>query len=138
MKYLALNGWTKEEILSMIRDNFSGVSIDNQGSCMYRGPAGKMCGVGCFIPNELYSENMENKTVEQLMRDHKNLEAVMPLPLGALNSIQEIHDNYGDFHSNIDNVTELRDENVLNQMLKFVIDNVCDESLQCPVVLSLK
>ena len=33
------------------------------GTCLYRGPNGTKCAVGCLIPDDLYSPNMEGKSV---------------------------------------------------------------------------
>lgn len=33
------------------------------GSCLYRGPNGTKCAVGCLIPDDLYEPSMEGKSV---------------------------------------------------------------------------
>ncbi len=38
-------------------------SIDETLICRYRGPNGSQCAVGCLIPDERYSERMEETTL---------------------------------------------------------------------------
>jgi hypothetical protein len=117
--YKAINGFTKSEIVQTLKDNWSGLSFDRSTqSCLYRGPAGAMCGVGCFIPDELYNKNMENKSVTELLNDHKNLEPSMPLPLGALLIIQSIHDASVEM--------EKSDDVTLADMVEWIENNVED------------
>ena len=35
--------------------------------CMYRGPEGRMCAVGCLIPDDYYRENMEEINSDHLL-----------------------------------------------------------------------
>lgn len=61
MKYQLQNGWTKEAILERIREKngFSPCS-DLNGVCYYRHPkTGKACFAGAFIPDEVYSREIE-------------------------------------------------------------------------------
>lgn len=37
------------------------LSLNQDSNCMYRGDNGMMCAVGCLIPDELYTEDIENK-----------------------------------------------------------------------------
>ena len=34
-------------------------SIDSDGQCMYRSPDGDKCAIGCLIPDELYTPELE-------------------------------------------------------------------------------
>ena len=34
-------------------------SINNNDACLYRGPGSLQCAIGCLIPDELYSSQME-------------------------------------------------------------------------------
>ena len=41
-------------------------SLGPDGACMYRGTEGRMCAVGCLIPDSEYSEGMEGRPVDAL------------------------------------------------------------------------
>lgn len=43
-------------------------SIKN-GNCLYRGPRGLMCAVGCIIPDSVYRPTFEGLTVDDLLYD---------------------------------------------------------------------
>ena len=43
-------------------------SVNSMNMCMYRGPDGAKCAVGFFIPDNEYSEKMEDMTVDQLSK----------------------------------------------------------------------
>lgn len=45
-------------------------SRSDLGACAYRGQKGRMCGIGCLIPNELYSRSLENKAVNSRVAGH--------------------------------------------------------------------
>ena len=34
-------------------------SVDGTGRCMYRGPEGRMCALGCLIPDSRYAPSLE-------------------------------------------------------------------------------
>ena len=38
-------------------------SMNKAGDCRYRGPNGKMCAVGCILPDSLYTKDMEGKGI---------------------------------------------------------------------------
>lgn len=40
-----------------------GVKSINRGKCLYRGPSGLKCAVGCLIPDKLYIKEIEGKTI---------------------------------------------------------------------------
>ena len=44
------DGWTKQKLIEHVKANFKGKSIDNN-MCLYRGPEGKKCVIGLFIPD---------------------------------------------------------------------------------------
>lgn len=75
-------------------------SANEDGICAYRGEAGLMCAVGCIIPDELYSEDLEDKNVRAI------LYGTVPLSTGQerffmklrpflnlLWDLQEVHDS---------------------------------------------
>ena len=45
----------------LIKQNAKSENID--GTCMYRGDRGLQCGIGCLIPDELYSFDLEERVV---------------------------------------------------------------------------
>lgn len=70
---------------------------DEGTRCLYRGPNGLMCAVGCLIPDEEYTDFMEDcpvgglpsyctvgSFVYELVGEHRTL----------LQDLQHIHDNY--------------------------------------------
>lgn len=58
--------------------------------CLYRGPEETSCAVGCLIPDELYSPDMEYKSVTHIANGLKQLPEFSDMLL--LNDLQEIHD----------------------------------------------
>ena len=69
------------------------------GACLYRGPNGTSCAVGCLIPDEEYLLDMENKTVYGLLDFLKNFCRTAPITLdiltghyGLLYDLQIVHD----------------------------------------------
>lgn len=68
-----------------------GKRSENEGAslCMYRGPEGTMCAVGCLIPDELYDQKMEGSDPYYLV----NLFDLFKIEdAGFLKSLQKIHD----------------------------------------------
>jgi hypothetical protein len=41
-------------------------SVNDDGHCLYRGPNGTKCAIGCLIPDDIYTRGMENVRVEFL------------------------------------------------------------------------
>lgn len=41
-------------------------SVDEDGECLYRGPGGLRCAVGCLIADEHYTEDMEGNSVNDI------------------------------------------------------------------------
>lgn len=68
--------------------------------CVYRGDNGLKCAVGCLIPDHLYHDSIENKTV-----DSPEVSAIMKQIIPGYNSrkeellmrLQEIHDEFETF-----------------------------------------
>ena len=59
--------------------------------CMYRGPNGLKCAVGCLIPDSKYVPNMEDKTVYMLI--NMNLAPLyFTEHFELLRNLQKIHD----------------------------------------------
>lgn len=40
------------------------------GWCLYRGPHGRRCAIGCLIPDDVYTPSMEGNGIDDLLRDH--------------------------------------------------------------------
>jgi len=59
-------------------------------SCKYRGSMGMKCAVGCLIPDEEYSSELEGKTVRS--PELVNLPSLRHLNLELLWDLQGVHD----------------------------------------------
>lgn len=94
------NGWTKERMLSHIRTHFAGKSYTvnaetGQHECKYRGPEGKRCAVGLFIPDDRYRESMDSnyENYATSVLERYNLEDAMPISAMGMQQLQQVHDN---------------------------------------------
>lgn len=70
------------------------VSDDDEG-CLYRGPGGLKCAVGCLIPDDAYSVDMESLRVSDLVNGNllrQDLRLVFIEHLDLLDDLQQIHD----------------------------------------------
>jgi hypothetical protein len=80
----------------LINQGCKSVSVKDNNSfcCMYRGKNGNMCAVGCLIPDELYSPDMENKSPEYLLNSFPVLKKILKRSsISILTELQTIHDN---------------------------------------------
>lgn len=87
-----------DKVVTHLRTQKSRAMLGN--SCAYRAPDGKMCAVGCLIPDELYDPKMENKgvmwllvnkfTVPEFFKEHPNL----------LEELQTVHDMEENWNKN--------------------------------------
>ncbi len=66
-------------------------SINAEGQCRYRMPTGEMCAFGIFIPDELYSEDLEGMSLDILVNKHKVV-FTGEVFLGFAYDLQHIHD----------------------------------------------
>ena len=69
-------------------------SIDETKNCLYRGPDGTKCAVGCFIPDDKYSSRMEGESIDTLGKEYlfiRNLFSAEQICM-LLSDIQTIHD----------------------------------------------
>jgi hypothetical protein len=88
---------TRQEIFNKVADHLltqgKPALFDEIGDCAYRGQDGSMCAVGCLIPDELYTPEMELKSVDTLL----NAEFVLPGffydNYTLLSDLQRIHDS---------------------------------------------
>jgi hypothetical protein len=113
--YKTINGWTKEKMIEqIIKKNNGTQSFDIEDDyCMYRSN-GNACAVGCFIPDELYSKDMEGKTCGAIFFRYPTLGSKMPLKGTVMRELQDEHDYC------------LRDENVRDRMISWINKNVQD------------
>lgn len=91
----------RQETYEKVRDHLlkqgkQSMTVDkrNRENCLYRGPNGLKCAIGCIIPDDLYRPEMEGKGAES------EALADVRLALGAtslddvtfLTDLQELHD----------------------------------------------
>jgi hypothetical protein len=99
--YTPINGWTKTKIVNHIVANFKGKSYNpdsKRGSntisgveCLYRGPEGKKCVMGVFIPDDKYEKYMEQRSASAVITEFR-LHDIIPLSKEALDLLQDVHD----------------------------------------------
>ena len=90
--YKAINGWTKSKIIEQIYKGNDGFRSSKNGYCAYRGDKNNACAVGCFIPDEVYSDNMECLSATGLINNFTILVDRVPLPVDGLEALQLVHD----------------------------------------------
>ena len=62
-------------------------------SCLYRGPNGLKCAIGCLIPDEKYNLDMEGMTLRQLTKSYQDLKILFEeIPENLLVALQTVHD----------------------------------------------
>lgn len=84
------NGYNRKTVMKTIRRyNHGYQSIDDHGVCCYRANDDNRCIVGCFISDDLYSEDMENKAIKQIWNE---VGSRMPLDKDVMKYLQEFHD----------------------------------------------
>ena len=97
-QYRCINGWTKKKMLEHVTNNFIYKSVTKDGYCAYRGENGDKCAVGLFIPDNLYTEDMDNgdkfqnTDVLHILERYPELNNYLPLESEALMDFQKIHD----------------------------------------------
>ena len=114
MKYKTINGWTKASMIEHIKKEFKGKSDTKPyGHCLYRGPGGAKCAIGMFIPNEHYTESMDNGVGAGTLCDtYPELNTYMPLEgPEALAGFQLSHDDSPE-EACLDNILAWVDLNV--------------------------
>lgn len=114
----AVNHMRKQKVKSANRDEHNVYTY-----CLYRDESGNKCAVGCLIPDEHYSKDMDdtnnpnkgsgilvNKKVQKVLVDHLNID--LEVSMGLLSDLQYIHDRiYKEWCS----VQETEAENIANQ-----------------------
>lgn len=61
-------------------------------ACLYRGPGGLKCAIGCLIPDSKYDECMENKIVKDILLNYPELRPYLGANESLLEDLQAIHD----------------------------------------------
>lgn len=73
-------------------------SLDDDGNCMYRGAGGLRCAVGCLIPDDLCTPDIEHLDVAELIFEGPPSMAEWIRAVGdrvaLLRRLQSIHDDY--------------------------------------------
>lgn len=83
---------------------------DASGHCLYRDEEnGRACAIGCCIPNEFYSPDMEEKSVQELLVEHHDTMSQVfgdDIDPRLLNELQHIHDDVSvtHWHSTLRNI----------------------------------
>ena len=96
-KFICQNGWTKAEMKRRIMDQMQdhrSVRADGQ-RCMYRAEDGNKCAAGVFIPDELYTLDMDRahlNAIDYIMKTQSKLRSLMPLDTDGMRALQELHD----------------------------------------------
>lgn len=60
--------------------------------CMYRGRGGTTCAVGCLIPDRFYKENMEGKSITNLIEEKREGLGFLNRHESFLYGMQAVHD----------------------------------------------
>lgn len=69
------------------------LSIKDTNNCAYRAPAGSKCAVGCLIPDDVYTLNMEGVHVSALFYRWPALPEWMSQNRRLLSFLQQVHDD---------------------------------------------
>lgn len=76
-------------------------SVNDYNVCMYRGPYGNKCAVGCLIPDKMYSAKMEGNNIFGLISEFKN---ILPKYIidnkEFLMTLQDLHDEKNNWNKN--------------------------------------
>ena len=70
-----------------------GLSVDSKMKCAYRSPEGKMCAVGCRIPEDMYRFAMEGLGAMQVVEQFKVPEELIEYQV-MFAHLQSVHDQY--------------------------------------------
>lgn len=68
-------------------------SVDSVKGCLYRGPEGTKCALGCLIPDNYYTKEMEGHGIRYLRDNDYELPLILKVdPLSFLLDLQYAHD----------------------------------------------
>ncbi len=86
-------------ITHLIKQGVRSVSPDI--GCLYRGPNGTKCAIGCLLTDKIYSSDMESNNVSGLISDFRNM---LPKYIVEneefLSELQHLHDDYHNWGKN--------------------------------------
>lgn len=75
--------------------SMGGIGDGGEPYCRYRGDAGRKCAIGCLIPDEVYTTEMERNPVGALTTRFKEaLPSYFREHIALLCDLQTIHDQY--------------------------------------------
>lgn len=94
MKYTTQNGFSKDDILRRLDDEFLGkAAVEGfDDRCVYLTREGKKCAVGLFIADGHPGQDFHGSVFE-LVAEYDDLLDVLPLSLPGMTSFQRTHDN---------------------------------------------
>jgi hypothetical protein len=92
-KFKLANGWTKETVMAQIKKYNNGSRSMIEGYCLYEGPDGNRCAIGCFIPDGHEALNRGYNSAPTIMRCYPELQKLMPFAESCeLLEFQSAHD----------------------------------------------
>lgn len=83
-----------DRIVTHLRKQWARSATPDGLQCLYRSTDGKMCAVGCLIPDDVYSPQMERWSVTRLTEGWSALRPLFGSNIMLLNRLQMIHDQY--------------------------------------------
>ena len=88
---------TRQEIFDKVVAHFAvqREAAAEDGVCMYRTPDGRKCAIGALIPDEVYSQRLEDKSVGALLLEFPDIMRASGLSEGDLCflfALQDVHD----------------------------------------------
>ena len=87
-----------DHLMTQMEQSTSTVTVDSgffTTDCAYRGENGKMCAVGCLIPDDLYDPRMENHTSSHVLSAYPKFQGLFENvdEVGiVLSGLQSLHD----------------------------------------------
>jgi hypothetical protein len=127
--YKTINGWTKQKMIDHVIAEFRGRSVNTSKSCQYRGPNGKKCAIGMFIPDSIYKDDMDGilGRYSNVATAYPKINDFMPLNPMACKYLQDVHDgNSKEFFDMSSTDVERTDDEVLSDILNFIYAEVED------------
>lgn len=95
VKYRLKDGFTKDQVMAQIKaknHGYAAMLYHGSATCAYRGEDNNCCLVGAFIPDDVYTTNMEDKDAIDVINEF-NLDQYMPLSAEGMQKLQRYHDN---------------------------------------------
>jgi hypothetical protein len=95
---------TKQEIFDQVLQHLrtqkqaSLISNSDGKDCAYRGDHGLKCAIGAFIPDHLYSPEMEGKSLKSFCQTNPELDKLFGAQLKFWETMQYLHDVWNPFY----------------------------------------